>query len=172
MADLNMPQKGGRRKVAAPRIDLTPMVDLGFLLITFFMFTTTLAQNKALELNMPAPQPVNEPPMAFPEEATMTLIPTAHHGLSYYEGALKDARQIKTTNLRDLRSVLQHKQQLVANLPAKFSANAHQLHVLIKPDDSSQYSDLVAIVDEMLINKIGQYAIVDITEEEARMVRR
>jgi biopolymer transport protein ExbD len=53
MAEMNLPEKGGRRRVQPPRIDLTPMVDLGFLLITFFMFTTTLAQNKTLELNMP-----------------------------------------------------------------------------------------------------------------------
>ncbi len=86
MAEMNMPQKGGRRKVQAPRIDLTPMVDLGFLLITFFMFTTTLAQQKTMPLQLPSNERTNTPTVV-PAESTLTLIAVKGHGILYYEGA-------------------------------------------------------------------------------------
>ncbi len=170
MAEMNLPQKGGKRKVAAPRIDLTPMVDLGFLLITFFMFTTSLAQSRKMEINMPAPGPV-EHPTAFPEESTITLLPAANHRVFYYEGILKTDGQMKSSPVASLRPVLQQKQTQAASLPGSFSTQAHQLHVLIKPNSDSKYADLVNLMDEMLILKIDYYAIVDITPGEASLIK-
>ena len=169
MAELNVPQKGGKRKVAVPRIDLTPMVDLGFLLITFFMFTTTLAQNKKLEINMPS-NDATEQHTTFPEESTITVMPCNNHHIAYYEGTLKEASQMHFCTLAQMRAILERKKKQSAELPAKFSKDAHQLHVLIKPNYDSKYSDLVAMLDEMLILKIERYAIVDILPDEVKMI--
>ncbi len=146
-----MPQKGGRRKVQTPRIDLTPMVDLGFLLITFFMFTTTLAQNKALELNMPNNEPTRAI-TAFPEESTLTVIPVKNHIFCYYSGLLQDNAPMQATSISKMRGLLQAKKNEVANLPKSFSKNAHLLHVLIKPNSDCTYGDVVNLMDELLIN--------------------
>ncbi len=168
MADMNLPEKGGRRRVQPPRIDLTPMVDLGFLLITFFMFTTTLAQNKTLELNMPDRTPV-ETPQAWPAESTLTLLPAAHHRMYYYTGAYTGAPLQHCPMAQVPQLVLRYKQQAQA-LPAHYSAHAHRLHVLIKATNHSLYADLVHTIDALLINDVQDYALIDPSAEEEELV--
>lgn len=170
MAEMNLPAKGGRRKVQAPRIDLTPMVDLGFLLITFFMFTTVLAQPKSLELTMPAKDGIIDTPTAFPEESTLTLMPGGGHKLYYYEGILDNARKVRCVTMNSILNVVVEKQKRVRALPTSFSAQAHKLHVLIKASDDSRYDDLVKTIDAMLIANVPHYAIVDITAEEQEAI--
>lgn len=169
MAEMILPQKSGKRKIHSLKVDLTPMVDLGFLLITFFMLTTTMAQPKAMELNMPNNTPTTEP-CVFAEEATITLIPSKDHTLHYYNGLLKSPADMHTTGMNKARDIILKKKGEVAALPATFSANAHQLHVLIKPDNTCKYEDVVALLDEMNINDIKYYAIVDVTAEETSLM--
>jgi len=165
MADLIVAGKSGRKSKQPPRIDLTPMVDLGFLLITFFMFTTTLAQHKVMDIKMPTNEHP-EPPMAYTEESTITLIPVAGHRIAYYGGSTIPPT-MKATTFKDVRSVLLQKQKDAAALPASYSAQAHQLHVIIKPEQHSVYSDMVTVLDEMAILSIPYYVIADITPDEA-----
>ncbi len=169
MAEITVPQKGGRRKLQAPRLDLTPMVDLGFILITFFIFTTTLSDNRAMQVVMPDNTPT-ERPQVVPEESTITLIPTNNHKVIWYEGALKSKKQAKTTSMVEVRSVLLHKKQVVAALSATFSVNAHKMYVLIKPADDCKYEDVVHLLDEMTITDVPLYCIVDVSPEEKEML--
>ena len=164
MAELNMPvSKNSRRKLQSPRVDLTPMVDLGFLLITFFMFTTSLMDPHVLDINMPAPGPQQT---AFIDTSTITIIPIRGHKFAYYHGAFRSSADIKVTGSQDLRNLLAQKQSALKHLPAGFSDEAQNLHVIIKPHNESKYDDLVRVVDEMLILSVRYYAIVDITVEE------
>jgi biopolymer transport protein ExbD len=169
MAELNVAPNSGRRKTAAPRIDLTPMVDLGFLLITFFMFTTTLAQEKALAVNMPSKEVPTKPP-TIPEESTLTLIPTKNHSVIYYKGTLRQAGQLQQCAVNKVTDVVLAMDKEVAVLPADMSAEAHKLHVLIKPMDNCSYDDVVHLLDAMLIVAVPYYALLDIAREEAEMV--
>jgi len=172
MAEITAPGKTGKRKTQAPRIDLTPMVDLGFLLITFFMFTTTLATPKALQITMPDSVDKPETPTPYIAEGTITLIPVSGHKVAYYNGALESKEQIKTAPMTAIRSVLLNKKNAVAALPPKFSKEAHKLHVLIKPDASSSYADLVSMLDEMTIGDVPYYAITDLTADEKAMLKK
>lgn len=169
MADMNLPQKTGKRKVHAPRVDLTPMVDLGFLLITFFIFTTTMANPKTMEVNMPF-KPA-EASTAFAEQSTITLIPTKGHRIAYYHGAFHRDSILHLAGPKEIRDVLIAKQKAAAALPASFSADAHKLHVIIKPNDDCNYEDLVSLLDEMNILQVPFYAIDEITEIEKEWVR-
>ncbi len=165
MADLDISRKGGKRKTQTPRMDFTPMVDLGFILITFFIYTTTMAQPNAMELNMPSKEPTDVPTV-FVAESTITLIPVKEHNVVYYSGALTDKDQLKIVTVDKIRDVLLNKKRDVSMLPAKFSADAHKLHVLIKPNDDCKYDDVVQLLDNMNIVDIPYYALVDITLEE------
>ena len=170
MAEIIAPQKAGRRKLQAPRIDLTPMVDLGFLLITFFMFTTTLANHKVMQINMPSNEPTNDV-VAFAEEATTTLIATKNHQIAYYNGVLAGKEQLHRCSVAELRNILLKRQAEVAALPAKYSANAHKLHVLIKPNSDCTYADVVNLLDEMNILQVPFYCLVDITTDEVNYLK-
>ena len=172
MAELiTSPAKGARkgRKKLSTRVDLTPMVDLGFLLITFFMYTTTLAQPKAMEINMPDKTDHAPNKMAYVEESTITVIPTHSHKVICYNGTLKNGQSLFSTGFEathGLRDILINKAKEAAALPAKFSLQAHQLHVIIKPDSDCTYDDVVQIFDEMNILNVPYYAMTDITPEE------
>src|SRR5207342_2642059 len=91
MAEMDTSSGGGhkkgpgvkRSKKLSTRVDLTPMVDLGFLLITFFIFTTTMSLPKSMKINLPAD---SSNPNLSPESGTITLIPSGNNHLFFYEG--------------------------------------------------------------------------------------
>lgn len=163
-----MPQKGGRRKPQPPRIDFTPMVDLGFLLITFFIFTTTMAKPKTMELNMPATTGDHTP---VAEESVITVMPVKGHRIVWYEGMPAESK-LKICSNSALRQVLMNKKKQVADLPATFSARAHKLYVVIKPNSDCTYADVVHVLDEMNIVDVPYYSLNDITPEEKEMISK
>jgi biopolymer transport protein ExbD len=171
MAELNMPQKRGRGTKPAPRVDLTPMVDLGFLLITFFMYTTTMAKSKIMELKMPSTEPTDSPCKVI-AESTITLMPTRDHHVVYYEGILETESQLKNCALADVRGVLLDKKHRVISLPLSYSPAAHKMYVLIKPANESKYGDVVQLLDEMVITGAPNYTIVDITATEQEWIKK
>ena len=173
MAEIITSQKNGKRKTKDPRIDLTPMVDLGFLLITFFIYTTTIAKPRTMELQMPYYLPGNQPPTLYPDESTITLIPTHNHKIIYYCGALYDSTQLHESNFSatGIRTVLLQKSNAVKHLPTSFSADAHKLHIVVKPAQDCTYQDLVSTMDETNISGAPYTAIADISKEEKERLK-
>lgn len=170
MAELHVPQKAGKRKIHNTRIDLTPMVDLGFLLITFFIMTTTMAKPRAMELVMPAKGETGSA-ASYPEESTIMLIPVKGHAVMYYYGALKTDVAPRKAAISGIRAILLKKKREAAALPVAFSAEAHKLHVVIKPNDDCKYEDVVHLLDEMNIAG-AVYAITDVSAGDKEMLRR
>jgi len=166
MAELQITNKDGRRKRHSAKVDLTPMVDLGFILITFFIYTTTLTQEKGLEIN----RPVDGEGTSYIDTSTITIIPASDHRFVYYHGTLDSKDKLITTDLKSIRTVIMQKESDLRNLPASYSKQARKLHVIIKPADNSSYGDMVNIMDEMLINKVPHYALTNITDEESAIV--
>ncbi|WP_190277207.1 ExbD/TolR family protein [Taibaiella lutea] len=158
--------KGGRSK-AAPRIDLTPMVDLGFLLITFFMLTTTMSKSNVMDIQMPAKVPVKSP-TTFYESSAITLLPAANHYIYYYEGIFNPNNPLKMAkDIADIRNILQHKKALLKN---RTKVEERDLQVLIKANSDATCSDIVALFDEMNISSVKYYAMVDISKEETALI--
>ncbi len=169
MADINMPQKSGKRKKQIPRIDFTPMVDLGFILITFFIYTTSLAKPNVIDVAMPSTTHTDKPTV-YPEESTLTLIPVKDHLVYYYFGVLKEKEQLRKTEMINVRDLLLKKKKEAVTLPSRFSAEAHKLHVLLKPNSDCTYDDLVKLLDEMSIVTVPVYMIAEISEVEMEWI--
>jgi biopolymer transport protein ExbD len=167
MAEILLKQNGSGRAHIMPRIDLTPMVDLGFLLITFFMMTTTMGKPKRLDIQMPSTQHT-EAPTAFYESSAITLMPAKNHVVYYYEGLFNPAIPLKeVSSMEALRQVLQNKEKA---LRQRAKPAERDIQVLIKSHATSTVNDIVALFDEMRISNISYYAMVDITPEESSLI--
>ena len=188
MAEMDV-SSGGRHKKGpgvkkgkklSTRVDLTPMVDLGFLLITFFMFTTTLSKPKTMEINMPyKDEKIKEEEQSKIKESTaMTVLLSKNHRVYYYEGLADDPDNpptLQVTNFKPkggIRDAIIDKKKKVEELKQQGLLGAKdQLTILIKPDDNSTYDDLLSIIDEMSINDVRVYAIVDITDVDREFIK-
>ena len=140
------------------------MVDLNFLLITFFMLTTSLAEPKAMELQMPY-KPSKDPTI-LRETSAITLVPSADHKVFYYEGIPQQPIRYNTVLLGNgsgLRSVLIRKQQKLSGMAIP---GQRAIQVIIKPDVAATFDDLIQVLDEMKILNIRCYMIADISVDE------
>lgn len=156
-------QRGGRRaKKLSTRVDMTPMVDLGFLLITFFMLTTTLLQPKTMDLIMPRD---DGEPQSLAESNAMTVLLGANNTVKYYEG-MYHPEDVKTTTYADIRDAIIKKKEAIMK-----KSGDNKLMVLIKANSDANYRNVVDIMDEMLINRVDRYAMVDITDEEKALLK-
>lgn len=153
-----------KAKKLSTRVDLTPMVDLGFLLITFFIFTTTMSQPTAMRLTLPKDTDKPEEQNKAKESGALTLLLGKNHNVYYYEGQLKpDASNFQGSTMKQIRDVVMKK---------KRSTNAEDLVIVIKPGKESTYKDVVDILDEMKICDIARYALVDIVDIEQQLIDR
>ena len=161
--------KGGkvRTKKKVTRVDLTAMVDLAFLLITFFILTTTLNKPKAMELIMPDKDDKNTQ-MPVPETRTMTLLLGKGDKLEWFVGEPgKSTPQIEGYGKNDLRKTLIDENQKI-----KDSHGGLPMIVVVKPSSESTYKNVVNVMDELNIVDIEQRAIVDITPVELDLLKR
>ena len=154
-----------RNKKHILKIDMTPMVDLGFLLLTFFVFTTTMSTPKATDLIMPSDKPDPKPPKLI-DELALTIILSENNNIYYYNGRWEDAinnNQIFETNYstnNGLGKIIRQKQKDI-DASRKFAGGRKGLMLLIKPTSASNYKNVVDALDEAVINDVRKYAILD-----------
>ncbi|CAM3486083.1 Biopolymer transport protein ExbD/TolR [Flavobacterium longum] len=155
------------RKLNA-KVDLTAMVDLAFLLITFFMLTTTLSKPKSMALLMPDK---DGQAGKVDENRTLTILIGADDKARCYMGIAGNQKLREVAiGTRELRNeIKQAKQKAHAYSIANNKPDG--LIVIIKPDKTSNYGNLVDVLDEMEINDVATYAIADIEKKEIAMLR-
>lgn len=168
MAELNTnPGKSGNRvrtKKAALRVDLTAMVDLAFLLITFFMLTTTLSKPKAMDVVMPVGESG-----AVPQSRTMTICLGNNNKALWYLGEPQNPKipaTITDYGKSGLRRAITEVRDEVRKTTGK------DLIVVIKPAETSVYENLVNTLDEMNINNIQQFAIANIDKTDIDLLKQ
>ena len=172
MAEINTSSGGGHKKgpgvkkskKLSTRVDLTPMVDLGFLLITFFVFTTTMSQATAMNMNEPKDDSTQQ--LKVKNSGAMTILLGKGDQVYYYYGQLeidKLSEQFKSTNFKDIRKLIVDK---------KKSTPIGDLMYIIKSDKEATFKNAIDILDEMAINDVppGHYAEVDMSETEEKLI--
>lgn len=140
-----------RVKKQSTKIDMTPMVDLAFLLLTFFILTSTFNDAKIMDLEMP--QKVANPPL-INDENILNLVLAENDKIYWWKG-LSPKAELTNYSSKGVRKILMEGRD--AN-PA--------LMVLIKPKDDCKYENIVDVLDEMAITNMTRYAIVDFTDDD------
>jgi len=175
-----------KAKKLSTRVDMTPMVDLGFLLITFFIYTTTMSTPNTTKLNMPKKDEDQTKQMEVVKSGLLTILLGKDH-VYYYEGELlPDGSNFMTSSFPTpenpgIRKVIQDKRaQVIAahthneackkiwndNNGDQTSCLDRDLVVVIKPDDNAMYGRAVDLLDEMNINGVQRYALIEISPSE------
>jgi biopolymer transport protein ExbD len=159
MTELTNASVNTNRRVQAPRIDLTPMVDLAFLLITFFIFTATLSEPNAMTTLLPAN---SNDSSTVAQSGAVTLI-AAKETLLYYQGE-NPAQSIALdyNNPQALREKLIPLQQHLI----RTEGNDDKLFVMIKPTDRASFMHIVQLLDEMKICQVKRYTLTDMNATE------
>ncbi len=207
MAEVNTGDGGGgggkhgkkRAKKSSTRIDMTPMVDLAFLLLTFFVLTSTFNKPKAMEINFPADEPDKTKQQKV--NNALTFILTKDDALYYYYGEFYPKDNVKgnpptqlskTDFSKDgLRKILLDKNKPTRDavlklqdklkrreiadttykrLSSKERGAKEALTVLIKSDDKAIYKNVIDLIDELNISMIGKYAVVDMMPAEYELL--
>lgn len=158
MADIMLYQAKGKR-ANPPRIDLTPLVDLGFLLITFFVFTATLNQPAAMTAILPSD---SKDSSNIAASGAVSIIVGAH-GMSIYTGTqVGSAVNLGYRQSDSLRKMLLGFQQSL--LAAH--GNDDKLFVLIKPTEKASFGSIVDLLDEMKICRLRRYTLAGPARED------
>jgi biopolymer transport protein ExbD len=149
-----------RSKKVSTKIDMTPMVDLAFLLITFFMLTTTMAKPQAMEVNMPdkTKEKITQP---IKESQALTVILGEDNKVYWYTGITDPKVQVTDFSADGIRKVLTEKNKTI-----------REMVVVIKSMDTSKYKNMVDLIDEMHITGIQRFAPVAITEVDKELIKK
>src|SRR6202035_6061698 len=148
MAEMDTSSGGGHKKgpgvkkskKLSTRVDLTPMVDLGFLLITFFIFTTTMSQPTAMKLFLPKDVKNADEQNKVKNSAVITLMLGKSDKIYYYEG--DDPTKLQQTDFKKIRDIVINK---------KRRTDPKDFVVVLKPSNDATYKNTVNILDEMTI---------------------
>ena len=166
MASIDTGGGGGGHKKGPTRVDMTPMVDLGFLLITFFIFTTTMSTPAAMSLYMPKDTDKPDEQNKAKESGALTIMMSKDNHVYYYEGQLDNtASNFKSSSFdpeNGIRSVIMRK---------KKSTPAEDLVIVLKPNEEATYKNTVDMLDEMTIADVKRFALIDITPQENELVK-
>ena len=192
-------EQGGKKgpgvkkaKKLSTRVDMTPMVDLGFLLITFFVFTATMSSPATLDLNMPKDIKKQDEQTEVKESSVLTIMLGKGDQVYYYEGKLvvdATGNNFKQTTFKGIRDIIVNKKKEVmdryyqrpdkacedeAKAKGKPVSNCadKDFVVIIKPSDEATYKNTVDILDEMTINQVRTYAMVKIGDVEYELIKK
>lgn len=203
MASLDVSAEGGghkkgpgvkKAKRLSTRVDMTPMVDLGFLLITFFVFTATLTTPTTLDLNMPKDIKDEKDQTEAKESGVMTIMLGKGNQVYYYKGKLEVAEgknNFEQTTFKGIRDeIIKKKREVIAKHAHDASCPKLQekakdkgdpdwqeacrdrdFIVIIKPSVDATYKNTVDILDEMTINQVKTYAMIKIIKEEVELIK-
>jgi len=146
-------KKGKKKKKRrlGVRIDNTPMVDVAFLLLTFFMLTTTLNRPQTMEINLPP----NDATVEVAQSNLLTLR-VKEDGSIYWNMAVDKPEKVA---YKDLRSLM-----------ARQSAANPKLITLIKVDRKGKYHMMVDVMDELNLANITRFSLAPMQDADKKIL--
>lgn len=158
----------GRMIKHCPKVDMTPMVDLGFLLISFFVITTELSKPTVMDLAMTA----EGPPTDLAKSAALTVL-TKGNSTYYYQGEWEEAvlnlkvEPVELSGKNSLRAVI-GRMQISLDKNENLINGRDELMILIKPGPGTSYKTVVDLLDEATISMVKKYALIKLSSEESK----
>ncbi|RIJ37293.1 ExbD/TolR family protein [Pontibacter oryzae] len=156
--------KGGKKRAkrSSTKIDMTPLVDLAALLITFFMLTTTFNKPQTMEINMPVKDVDPAEQIALKASNAMTIILGEDDNLYYYFGLVEDNPELVESSYAadGIRKVL---------VSPRVKSN-DKMTVLVKAMEKARYKNMVDILDELKITDTKKFALVEISDDDKKLV--
>ena len=159
MAELDTSSGGGKKggkvrsKKASTKVDLTAMVDLAFLLITFFMLTTSLSKPIAMDIAKPDDEE-NDVKLELRASETMTILLGKNDKVAWYMGEAGSTAP-------NIESFAEVRKSLIKNKDDVYKSKGRNLVVVIKPTDGATYKNFVDIMDELNIVGIKTAPAID-----------
>ena len=181
-----------KAKKLSTRVDMTPMVDLGFLLITFFIFTTTMSTPATMALLMPKDEKDPKDLTEIKQSGALTILLGKGNQVYYYEGQLEpNGSNFKSSNFNDIRKIISDKKKEVigkhyhdGGCPKlqerakekgdpnwQIACKDKDFVVVIKPNSEATYKNTIDMLDEMTINNVQRFAMIDISEGENSLIK-
>lgn len=146
------------RKCSSLHIDMTPMVDLAFLLLTFFIMTTTLMKRSGMEIKQPASD-ANDRHIDVKPEKVLNLVLGKNDQVYWYMGLPGSQTSTIDFSSSGVRKLLTQKNAEIKNL-----------YVFIKASDQSRYQNMVDALDEIMITNIVNYSLLELEPEDEELV--
>ncbi len=157
-------QGGSKQRKKLIRVDMTPMVDLGFLLITFFMFTTNFTKPNVMDLGLPAKGP-HEPGNVVDVRNQVTFILGKDNRVFYHQQSKEDLNKnnLKETDFNGL-NITKIISEAYNKAPKK-----ENFTIIIEPTDDANYKNFVDVLDNIAISKKERYGVTDIKPWEKKV---
>src|SRR5512138_1431127 len=150
-------KKGKKRKKGrrlGVRIDFTPLVDVAFLLLTFFMFTTSMSRPQTMEINLPPDEKVK----VEVAESNLLTLRMNEKGDVFWNVALDAPKRIAATELRSfLRERVQSNPKLI---------------VVLKIDRTGKYNQMVSMIDEFGTTHVERFSLAPLTDQDKALMAR
>jgi len=146
-------KKKKRKRRAMVRIDMTPLVDVGFQLITFFMLTTTFSLPQVMEINLPPSESKGEI-----TEASLLLLRLTEDGSIYWNFGTDTPRPVAWEELRGF-------------LTDRLNANPTMI-TLVKVDRKSKYSNMVKLIDELNLTNVTRFSIAPLLDQDKKILEQ
>jgi biopolymer transport protein ExbD len=148
---------GKKRKKArrlGVRIDMTPLVDVAFLLLTFFMYTTTMSRPQTMEINLP---PDKEVKVEIAESNLLTLRMN-EKGDIFWNTGIDAPKKLDPSTIRSfLREKVQGNPKLV---------------VLLKIERTGKYNQMVNMIDEFGLSRVERFSLAPLLENDKALMAK
>ena len=145
-------KRPAKRLRAGVRVDMTPLVDVAFLLLTFFMLTTSMTQPQVMEINIP-PDPQTQVPTR--ESDLLSLLVDQHGGI-YWAVGMQMPKRVELVNLRSL-------------LRERLAANPRTV-ALVRIDRKGSYKSIVDILDELNLTNITRLSLLPFRDADRALI--